>query len=212
MNGHHPDWKKFLINDYADVKRLDYVIRYSSIPSNFRESVSQHSFWVVLNSCLLNRELFQGNVFPELELMILKKALIHDIGECITGDLVRTFKYSNKDLKEIVNKSEHDMMEKYFPKLLLGLISETNNIKNKDDENYVNAIVKAADFISLFHYMNRQHNQGNREITPFINKMKIDLKEMSNKAKDGTPYGPALSELYKSMSLLATCPEEDRSV
>ena len=173
------NWKKFLFNDRADVKRLDYVIRYSSIPSVYQESVSQHSYWVVLNSILIHKEICANSVnSPSIELSILKKALIHDIGECVSGDLVRTFKYSNSDFKEAVDRAEQDMIDKYLPSSIKSLIQESM-VGTTEDQKYVNSIVKAGDFISLFHYMNREHNRGNREIYPFVNRMKQDMKLMS---------------------------------
>ena len=42
------------------------------------------------------------------------------------------------------------------------------------------AIVKAADFMSLFTYMRREVLMGNREVKPFFQIMVKDLLDMSN--------------------------------
>lgn len=207
-------WKKFLIDDHSEVKRLDYVMRYSSIPAVFQESVSQHTFWVLLHSVLLHRELTQSSNItdPSIEIFIFRKALIHDIGECVTGDVVRTFKYSSVNFKEAVDEAEDAMVQKYLPDSIKSLMLDSNS-KNPQDAKYVDSIVKAADFISLFNYMKREHNRGNQEINPFLNKMREDLFNMHLKAKDAEEwYQTNLSDLYLSMHDLATHKEELRSV
>jgi 5'-deoxynucleotidase YfbR-like HD superfamily hydrolase len=211
------EWKKFLIDDHADVKRLDYVIRYSSIPSTYQESVSQHSFWVTLHSIMVHKLLCanypkDGFNSPEIELSILKKALVHDLPEAITGDLVRTYKYSMNEFKKMADKAEDYMVQKYFPESLKSLIGETY-IPDETKSKYVESVVKAADFISLFHYMNREHNRGNKEILPFLNRMKLDMKMMSDKSTEKNNwYDLELSRLYSVMAVYATHLEEDREV
>jgi 5'-deoxynucleotidase YfbR-like HD superfamily hydrolase len=209
-----PDWKKFLLDDHAEIKRLNYVTRYSSIPSLYRESVSEHSYWVTLYSLLLHRQVTKAagvDSAADVEYRILKKALVHDIVESVTGDLVRTFKYSSTSLKQSVDEAEGLMVEKYMPGHIKNLIIESNNDESQDAK-YMDAIVKAADFVSLFHYMHREYNRGNREIMPFLNRMKTDMKDMASRTKSGEWYQKMLSGLYESMSKLVMCPEEDRPV
>jgi len=208
------NWKKFLVDDHADVKRLDYVIRYNSIPSLYQESVSQHTFWVVLHSVLLHRTISKNTNKQDdsIETFILRKALIHDIGECVTGDVVRTFKYANPDLKKAVDDTEDMMVEKYLPSIIKELISDSVP-KNGEDAKYVDTIVKAGDFISLFNYMRREFNRGNQEIAPFLNKMRQDFMAMHEKsAKENEWYQKKISELYLNMCELATHKEEVREV
>ena len=211
------EWKKFLIDDHADVKRLDYVIRYSSIPSTYSESVSQHSFWVAMHSVLIHKLLVNGSTDQKLntdsvELGILKKALVHDLPEAVTGDVVRTYKYSMSEFKKIADKAEDFMVDKYFPNSIKELIDETKG-KEESIMNYIESVVKAADFVSLFHFMNREYNRGNKEITPFLNRMKSDMKEMAKKSSGkGTWYDDKLTHLYNDMSNFATHLDENREV
>ena len=205
------DWKQFLLDDHAEIKRLDYVVRYNSIPALFQESVSQHSFWVTLYSCLLHNKISGDSGSTYSELRILKKSLTHDIGECVSGDLVRTFKYSSPEFKRAVDMAEETMVEKYLPLSIKNLIKSSQS-QDAEDEEYENAIVKAADFISLFHFMYREHNRGNREITPFLNRMRSDMNRMAEKAYDGSDHGQILSGMYKSMVSLVLVPEENREV
>lgn len=201
-------WKSFLIKDHADIKRLDYVTRYNSIPSIYHESVSQHSYWVTLYALMLHQHIFSGKD-PEIELHICKMGMIHDIGECLTGDVVRTFKYSSPELKRVIDESEEMMMTKYMPMSIKRIIGESQPVQ-KDDAKYVKDIIKAADFISLFHYMNREYNRGNREIMPFLNRMISDSIHMSQSLDKNLWYSKHLSSLYSEMSVLVTHEETIR--
>lgn len=203
------EWKSFLLADHADIKRLDYVTRYNSIPSLYQESVSQHSYWVTLYGLMIHNSIYSGKN-AEIELSILKSGLIHDVGECLTGDVVRTFKYSNPDLKKVIDESEEMMIQTHLPKTVKRVIAESVPAQ-KEDAKYVKDIIKAADFVSLFHYMNREYNRGNREIMPFLRRMMADSLQMSELCDKSVWYGRHLSSLYSEMSILVTHEELNRN-
>lgn len=54
------DWKPLLEAASSDVRRLDYVIRYSSIPVSVPEAVSTHMFWVALYAMMVHRQAAQA--------------------------------------------------------------------------------------------------------------------------------------------------------
>lgn len=207
------EWGSFLLNDRSHVKRLDYVERYNSIPSVFKETVSTHSFWVIFNSCLIHRKLCESiKTDPEiLELLIMRRAMVHDLGEALTSDMVLPFKYFNPELKNMIDKVENDMIEKFFPESIKTLI---NSKSNSEEENvYINAVVKAADWMSVFHYMNREINRGNQEMKSFVIRMKKDtLKMVYDTGSRGFWYSKSLANLYDSMYSLVEVVEPTREV
>lgn len=191
-------WNEFVATIRGDIRRLDSVIRYNSIPVYQRESVASHSFWVSLYSVLLHRTLAEYANDPSLEGDILRHALTHDLGECLTGDVVRTFKYSSESFKQAVDEAESNMIEKYFPANVRGLFWVSDN---SNRSRYIHSIVKAADFTSLYMFMNREWIRGNREIKPFIDRMVKDLDSMSIKTRDSIdPFDHKLSSLYANLS------------
>ncbi len=201
-----PDWKRLLTEASSDVRRLSFVDRFSSVPVTVKENVAEHSFWVVLYSMMIHREL-RG---PEDALpYVLSYATVHDLPECLTGDVVRTFKYSTEEMRKAVDKAE-DAMVRRLPDSLRDVYEEARSGAGKDALYgwYVKAVVKAADFMSLYQYMQREHLRGNSEIGQFVDRMLSDMrvmaKAMADLAEAGGPdekaaYG-GLAGLYERMS------------
>lgn len=108
---------------------------------------------------------------------ILLHALTHDMPEMVTGDFVRTFKYSFADVKIAIDKAESDIIE-VFP-------SEIKNLYEVGDcdRDYIESVVKAADFMSLHNFMIRELDRGNTEVKPYVKTMIRDLSSMAEKNK-----------------------------
>lgn len=181
MSDQNPnEWDGFIVDMMGDVRRLDYVERFASIPVTLKETVSSHSFWVVLYSLGIHRKL-DGK--PELVGPVAAYAATHDLAECLTGDVVRTFKYSTPELKSAIDSAE-DSIVNLLPHSVRDLMSLGCDLAgNAEEWKYVKGVVKCADFMSLFAYINREFNRGNREITPFVGRMVRDLQAESERAE-----------------------------
>lgn len=165
-----------LFANLPDYQRLDYVWRFSSIPTVSRENVSAHSYWVTFYSTLIYETLDKGgSLLPNIMLC----ALMHDFIEGHTGDFVRTFKYSSPDLKKSIEDAEEKELKNY-PDQIRSLYDQVYKDKNDEEIQLIKAIVKAADFISLFGFMRREYVRGNREVKPFYKIMVNDLFRMSS--------------------------------
>lgn len=173
-------WEKVLDAASGDVRRLSYVDRYTSIPVNIKENVAEHSYWVALYSAMIH-EAVEGSDFylPA----ILSHALAHDIVECVSGDLVRTFKYSTEELKAAVDAAEEKLAEGFSPVLKSVMGMAWRSIQDPSDKAYCKAVVKTADFVSLHQYMVREKMRSNLEISEFYDRMKVDLRMMGEKYK-----------------------------
>lgn len=204
------NWKPLLEAASSDVRRLDYVDRYSSIPVLIKEHVSTHMFWVALYSMMVHRQL-QGP--RELDATIMLHALTHDALEALTGDVVRTFKYSSEEFRQAVNKAEAGLA-KCMPEEVRSLLSEVDEALEQRDRgdgkhwwpHYVEDVVKAADFMSLYQFMWREKNRGNVEVEQFFGRMETDLVVASNKLDSragggdgGLHYLRSLAKLYREM-------------
>lgn len=72
-------------------ERLKDVTRHCTTSKGRRESVAEHSWRVSLMALLL------GHEFPELDInKVIHMCLIHDLGECFTGD-IPVFKKTDAD-------------------------------------------------------------------------------------------------------------------
>jgi 5'-deoxynucleotidase YfbR-like HD superfamily hydrolase len=191
------EWEEMLASA-RDAQRLDYVTRYTSIPVVTRETVSTHSFWVSLYSQMIYNSLGLDNGI--LLGAILAKANIHDLVEMRSGDFVRTFKYKTKTLKDAVDEAEEALKEE-FEEPLKKLYATAKSMAVSTSEELVEAIVKAADFLSLANYMDRELLRSNYEVVPFFERMVKDLHHMTTKKNsyewDGTVYD--LTGIYEAM-------------
>lgn len=181
------------------IKRLDSVIRYSSIPIVHSESVAQHSYWVVMYALLIHKAIGGED---RLTKDLLIAALVHDMAEAKTGDVVRTFKYSSEPLKKEIDKAE-ELITESFPQAVQDLFKMPFYI-TYDDGLYIKDVVKAADFVSLFRYMRKEAASHNMEIIPFYNRMITDISCMCDamRAKFETSpmtYSQCLHQLYSQM-------------
>ena len=198
------DWKPLLEAASSDIRRLDYVVRYSSIPVTVPENDSTHMYWVSVYSMMVHRRLRGPR---ECDALIMQHALTHDALECLSGDIVRTFKYSSEEFRSAVNKAEKGLADT-LPTEVRSLLDEVQNgfSLNETMAHYVQDVVKAADFMSLYQYMWREKKRGNSEIDPFFGRMIADLKSaaVGHRSASGlledTEYRSSLAALYESMA------------
>ena len=80
-----------LISILSVAEKLKCNTRHSDTSSGRRESVAEHSWRLALMAMLLEEE------FPEVDInKVIKMCLIHDLGECFTGD-IPTFEKTKAD-------------------------------------------------------------------------------------------------------------------
>lgn len=172
-------WCSLIEATSDDIRRLSAVDRFSSIPVSVKETVAEHSFWVTLYAAAIYRFLESPD---HLYGPLLLRAVTHDLEECISGDIVRPLKYSTPELKEEVDRASEMLLNRMVPEEILDLRKEL--VPPGEDWDYINCVVKAADWLSLFQYMRREAARGNREIIPFYNRMIRDLSEAAKQAPD----------------------------
>jgi len=179
----------------GDVRRLDDVIRFSSIPVVVHELVSTHQYWVGLYAALIHSSIRPDD--SHLLGRIMVKAATHDLIEGWTGDFVRTFKYSSEKLRSAISEAEDDLIAS-LPEELRNLYSQGE--ENDEDQAYVDALVKAADFMALHQYMTREWMRGNRSIQVFFDRMISDLRKMQQSLDGRIPCMASLAVLYGIMA------------
>lgn len=195
-----PNWNQVLSAASGDVRRLSYVDRYTSIPVSFKENVAEHSYWVALYAALIHQEVSADTT---LYAPIVTYALVHDIVECVSGDLVRTFKYSTEELKQAVDAAEEKLVSG-FPTELKSLMSlPWTLIQHEGDNAYVKSVVKLADFVSLHQYMVRERMRGNSEIRPFFDRMQKDMRMMAKKYRENADVRvQSMAGLFDEMAVV----------
>jgi len=84
---------QFILN-----RRLAQIKRYHATPLHQNETVAEHSFYVAIIARALCGLLEEKRVKINT-LEVVEKALIHDIEEMFSGDIIQPFKYANKSGK-----------------------------------------------------------------------------------------------------------------
>jgi len=106
----YSNWKGLIEASTNDIRRLSAVWRFSSIPVVAYETTAEHSFYVAIYAAMIHLE---ANSDDERKLgAVIMNALMHDVPEAVTGDVVRPFKYSSEKLRANINEAEHDLVEK----------------------------------------------------------------------------------------------------
>ena len=83
-----------LLNAMHVAERLKDTVRHSYTPAGRPESVAEHTFRMALMAFFMRDE------FPEADMdKVIRMCLIHDLGECFTGD-IPTFLKTDKDEAE----------------------------------------------------------------------------------------------------------------
>lgn len=195
------DWKPY-ISSTAIFQGLDYAWRYNTIPASFRENTSTHLFWVTHYVTLLQLEIDPTD-HESLSTAVFGASL-HDLAEGFTGDIVRTFKYVTPELKQEIDRAEKIMINR-LPKAAKLMFETFDSMIEKlgpGGKEYIETLIKVADFVAVYRFMTREYERGNREIMPFYSRMIGDLDMMVSSSQvvtshKGAHFDP--SEVYRCM-------------
>lgn len=171
--------------------RLRYVVRFSICPRVHDESVAEHSFYTAYFAMMIAQDL----MVREVEVNgyeVASKALIHDMDETYSGDMIRMFKHSSPEIKDAMDKAAEGFMEQHS-KDLLGHEGLCTIWKNAKSDNLEGAIVSLADFLSVLSYVVQEIQSGNHVMYEHLEDLKkfyesfhtdryIELKEYIDQA------------------------------
>jgi 5'-deoxynucleotidase YfbR-like HD superfamily hydrolase len=104
---------------------------------------------------------------------VLSKALVHDMDECFSGDMIRMFKYSDPILKMEVNKAcetfmsmlSSDIAESYVRDSIYADWFESKNERE-------GSIVAFADYLSVLSYIHQEIDLGNHRMERQVPELK----------------------------------------
>ena len=116
-----------LIKALHTAERLKDTMRHCYTSGGRRESVAEHSWRVSLMAYWISDE------FPEADMnKVIKMCLIHDLGECFTGD-IPTFKKTEKDeqKEEQLLREWVDQLPMPFQKEMADLYAEMEERRSR---------------------------------------------------------------------------------
>lgn len=173
-----------------ELRTASVVPRWSVVWTLNKDTVSNHSFYVTFYAHQIARMI--GWEGPMADLMYV--ALVHDLDETITGDIVSPVK--DRILDQVASdRYISDKMEER----LFTVVRSMNQIKARTAEGWVHAdiraVVKAADRLDALLFLVTERRMGNGVIAPRI---PLAWKNFE-KAWFDLPQSPAvLQSLYEN--------------
>jgi len=154
-------------------KRLSSIERCSNTPHIQNYNVAEHSYFTALLSMLvadMERHSSNGHDYDTSE--VIKKALIHDLEESITGDLLFPFKHqSNEKLSKNLNESISFIVETELFQELPESIEEyyVSLWKISKDETKEGKLVAAIDKLEILIFAFSELKMGNSNFIEIFN-------------------------------------------
>ena len=145
-----------------ELRTASIVPRWSIVYVTQRDTVANHSYFVTVYAHMIARIIkWKG---PRDYLMF--SALMHDVDETITGDIVSPVKSQIIDEERMQEYVDHKVFER-----LGGLAHELSDLGEAcklEQMDEVDAIVKAADRMDALFFLTMEARRGNTVIDPLI--------------------------------------------
>ena len=146
---------------FQQCNRMSCIIRYNNTPKLTPESVAEHSYYVAFLAMLL------GDYFSDRGMVInkeklMKMALLHDVEEIISGDIIKILKAG--DFKEALDKLNRRSMQ-YLCDVLSGRkAAEYYKVweETKAKVSIEARIIDLVDMLSCMIYCLKEVHCGNR--------------------------------------------------
>jgi len=162
-------------------RSLAHVVRFNGKPQQFTESVAEHSFYVTYFTNILLYFLKKAKEEVD-EAKALKIALVHDMEEAFSGDILTPFKHYNEEITEAIRKVNRDTIPMMFENLPENLGLELVELWRQDAEQSSKEaqVVKLADKLSLISKCYEEMKVGNDYFRPIYEKELEKLKSLKH--------------------------------
>lgn len=146
---------KETINIANQVYHLTGTMRYNNQFMLRQENVAEHSYMV---SAIVHILCEQYEIDDKTHFEALKYAIIHDMPEAVTGDILASTKSWIPELPELLSELELKIVDGTFP-----FLSKTYHSLHHKENELAYVILKLADYLSVQVCMEREERLGNRQ-------------------------------------------------
>ena len=163
----------------GSINRISHVNRYSSILVHRKENVAEHCWYVAFYAFLIGADLKAAGYNVGMG-KLLSRALVHDIDESMTGDFLRTVKYSHPDLKGVLDEVSVAMIDKIAQELGGGTLPEEIghawlDAKADDIEGEIIQLVDLAQVVS---YVWEEVQSGNEHVRYILGECAAHIRKL----------------------------------
>lgn len=176
------------------IERLSCVRRFSSHLLAKDENVLEHTGKVALLCLHIGSELaYEGFVIHNSEL--LSKALLHDIEESVTGDIIHPVKYASPGVTKVFKEVEYDIAESIFEESFESTLPFALWEDAKDGAE--GSIVAFVDVLCALYKMEDEIiNRGNASMKNAVSQTSIEtLKEKFHNMRQYFPESKTMEHL-----------------
>ena len=188
---------------FAVLSRMKYIERWALMRNARHENLSEHSLEVAMIAhalCVIGNARFQRDLNADRAAV---KALYHDSGEIITGDMPTPVKYYNESIRKAYRQVEDDAEQQLLGQLPKDLQEEYQDIFARDEQ--LDLYIKAADKLSALIKCIEERSAGNTEFITAekstreaLIRMTEGLPEITVFMEEFLPsYGKTLDELLE---------------
>jgi len=152
--------------------RLRYVKRFSTSHVQHVENVAEHSYYTALYCMLIGRQL-EGVQMG----LLLQKALIHDVDEAFSGDIIRMFHRDGGVLEKAAHERAGEMVARFCEAVATDSSDSAKLVHTwntaKDPGTLEGRIVAYADFLSVLSYVAQEVDCGNHRLLDNLDEIAI---------------------------------------
>ena len=188
---------------FAVLSRMKYIERWALMRNARHENLSEHSLEVAMIAhalCVIGNARFQRDLNADRAAV---KALYHDAGEIITGDMPTPVKYYNESIRKAYRQVEDDAEQQLLGQIPEDLQEEYQDIFARDEQ--LDLYIKAADKLSALIKCIEERSAGNTEFITAekstreaLIRMTEGLPEITVFMEEFLPsYGKTLDELLE---------------
>ena len=143
-------------------RSLAHVMRFSSWPQHFAESVAEHSFFTAYFTSILCQLLRDEGERIDVGKAV-QMALVHDMEETFSGDILGPFKHYSPELSQAIRRVNEETILEVFEGLPADLRDYYISLWKEEGkgESLEAQIVKVADKLSLLTKCLEEMNAGN---------------------------------------------------
>jgi 5'-deoxynucleotidase YfbR-like HD superfamily hydrolase len=159
--------KQSIQSNVEKIYHLTGTLRYNNQFMLKQENVAEHSYMVV---AIVHTICETFGIADWAHFEALKYAIIHDIPESITGDIIASTKRAIPGFEQIIEQHEMKVIEDHFPFLTM-----TYRDFHRGTVKLPFIILKLADYLSVKLCMLRENKLGNQY--EFVNIILKDIEE-----------------------------------
>src|SRR5438093_5512755 len=147
-----------------------HIKRYHTTPMFAQESVAEHSHFVAMITRIICYALQEAGQSVDV-LRAVDLAMIHDYEEAISGDIISTFKHSEPELTDLLQRLTDKAIDQVFETLPEDLGAYYTDLWRRHNAGSVEGqIVTVADKLAGLAFTHEQLRMGNQFMEPIYDR------------------------------------------